>query len=224
MNIYTKTSLKSVKKGDLVEMFLHLQSQVQVLGASDDDEDDSEIEKLKEDLLVEVKENKKLKEEMKQMTLGFDGWMGTLEEYKNNKEELKDINEKYDNLVNTDMVKHVADLIDEIKELKKEKKYAEKCCQENFGCMIELGKENDKLKSEFEKLVEGRLKYQKGNNKLKKEIKDNVIIIQMLQEQTGDLTEEIKILKEHLKHSEDKEKMKKLREASKIAKEAVSQN
>ena len=34
--------------------------------------------------------------------------------------------------------------------------------------------------------------YKKENNKLKKEIKDNVIIIQMLQEQTGDLTEDLR--------------------------------
>tara|TARA_R110001632_G_scaffold161916_1_gene280274 strand:- start:60 stop:677 length:618 start_codon:yes stop_codon:yes gene_type:complete len=116
MSIHTKTSLKSVKKGDLVEMYLDLQAKY------------NDIE------------------------LSHDGWMGTLEEYKNNKEELKEVKKENDNLEEELLQSYNKgnDFIKEIKKLKKEKKYAEKCCQENFGCMIELGKENDKLKKEVD--------------------------------------------------------------------------
>lgn len=37
----------------------------------------------------------------------------------------------------------IGDLEAQIKDLEKQKKYAEKCCQENFGCMMELKKEID---------------------------------------------------------------------------------
>ena len=197
MSMYTKTSLKSVKKGDLVQMYLDLQAKYNDIQMDVDDAVENHFTdlKLRETTHKEwdalEKENEKLKEER---------------DY---------FNEEFHKTL-----QHQADDMEQYEKLEKEN---EKLKEDSVPKEI-LFAERSNHRSEIEKITEGRLKYQKENNKLKKEIKDNVIIIQMLQEQTGDLTEEIKILKEHLKHSEDKEKMKKLREASKVAKEAVNQN
>ena len=214
MSIHTKTSLKSVKKGDLVQMFLDQQAKLNIVVADLDDfthvfdgnvemkDVKEENEKLESKLdecrksdihlnkcidaiqlqYIEVKEeNEKLKEEMKQMTLGFDGWMGTLEEYKNNKEENEKLKEENDKLEEELLQSYNKgnDFIKQIKKLKKEKKYAEKCCQENFGCMIELGKENDKLKEVCEdkhnyssELGDFIDKQKEEKDKLKEEVKE----------------------------------------------------
>ena len=167
MSIYTKTSLKSVKKEDLVEMYLELQ------GKYNDVQMDVD----------ESQEIKKLREDLRKHKVAYNGASEERNEVKKENDKLKKTQEK---LMNDD-------------DMHREKWIKSRA----YG--IKLEKENEKLESERNMVFWTTYRtdgdYDGKHNELIMEICDI-----------------------HKENDKLKEKMKKLREASKVAKEAVSED